>query len=102
MPAPRTSPASDNDGADYHGQVDNHAHPSPPQFVSREATVGIATTASITITRTLGDGLLMQIQGFDSCRHGDRIDDKENNTTARNNTAFLIVILTLYFSLCDH
>jgi hypothetical protein len=64
MPAAQASPAGDDDGADLHGQIDNHAYSPPPQVVPREAAIRFATAASITIARTSGDRLPMLIQGF--------------------------------------
>jgi hypothetical protein len=47
-----------------HGQIDNHAHLTPPQFVSREATGRLATTAMIVIAIPPANGLSMLLKGI--------------------------------------
>jgi hypothetical protein len=46
-----------------HGQVNNHAHLAASQFVAFEAAVRMATAAAIAIAHSVGDCLLMPIQG---------------------------------------
>jgi len=49
-----------------HGEVNDHAHLPPSQFVPSEAAVRLATTATVAIATSLRDRLPMLIEGFQS------------------------------------
>ena len=66
MPAPRAPPASHDERDDLHGQVDDHAHFPPPQFVAREAAVRFTTGTTVAIANPLADRLPVQFEDLEN------------------------------------
>jgi len=61
------------------GQVDNHAQCASPQFVARKAAGRFATIAPLAIANSLGNRLLMPIQGGQNWRKHGGQDDAKND-----------------------
>jgi hypothetical protein len=75
MPALRAPPASDDDRDDVDGELDDDAHLSPPQFMSDESAVRVATIAPVAIAGVRLERLPMLFEGFPEWRWSREHDD---------------------------
>ena len=86
---------------DLNDQVDDHTHLPPPQLVPREPACRIATNAPFAIADSLGNRVLVTIQGYQDWRTCRGQDDERMLFEERNGPVIENTLGSFLF-LCAH